>query len=111
MTDTEAVFEQLKHEIDRARRTGMSVQAVARQAGLCNSTLHLWLNGKAKAPRLRTMIRVAEALGKLSIDRRRLSSAFAEQAEPAPPKKNGGLPWSSRRRVTENLRSSRTSAL
>jgi DNA-binding phage protein len=64
MTDTEAVFQQLKHEIDRARRTGMSVQAVARQAGLCNSTLHLWLNGKAKAPRLRTMIRVAEALGK-----------------------------------------------
>jgi hypothetical protein len=43
----------------------MSVQAVARQAGLCNSTLHLWLNGKAKAPRLRTMIRVAEAQGKL----------------------------------------------
>jgi transcriptional regulator with XRE-family HTH domain len=64
MTDTEAVFEQLKHEIDQARRTGMSMQAVARQAGLCNSTLHLWLNGKAKAPRLRTMIRVAEALGK-----------------------------------------------
>jgi transcriptional regulator with XRE-family HTH domain len=62
MTDTEAMFEQLKHD-DRARRTGMSVQAVARQAGLCNSTLHLWLNGKAKAPRLRTMIRVAEALG------------------------------------------------
>jgi transcriptional regulator with XRE-family HTH domain len=60
MTDTEAVFEQ----IDRARRTGMSVQAVARQAGLCSSTLHLWLNGKAKAPRLSTMIRVAEALGK-----------------------------------------------
>jgi transcriptional regulator with XRE-family HTH domain len=64
MTHTEAMFEQLKHEIDRARRTGMSVQAVARQASLCNSTLHLWLNGKAKAPRLSTMIRVAEALGK-----------------------------------------------
>jgi hypothetical protein len=50
MTNTEVVFEQLKQEINRARRTGMSVQAVARQAGLCNSTLHLWLNGKAKAP-------------------------------------------------------------
>jgi len=32
MTDTEAVFEQLKHEIDRARRTGMSVRSRGRRA-------------------------------------------------------------------------------
>ena len=63
MTDTEAVFEQLKHQIDRARDSGTSLQTLARQAGLCNSTLYEWLDGKIKAPRLATMIRVAEALG------------------------------------------------
>ena len=64
MTDTEAVFEDLKHQIDRARDLGTSLQTLARQAGLCNSTLYEWLDGKIKAPRLATMIRVAEALGK-----------------------------------------------
>ena len=49
MTDTEAVFEQLKHEIDRARRTGMTLSVAER---------------KGQSPQLRTMIRVAEALGK-----------------------------------------------
>ena len=64
MTDTEAVFEQLKHQIDRARDSGTSLQTLARQAGLCNSTLYEWLDGKINAPRLATMIRVAQALGK-----------------------------------------------
>jgi len=64
MADTEAVFEHLKHQIDRARDSGTSLQTLARQAGLCNSTLYEWLDGKIKAPRLATMIRVAEALGK-----------------------------------------------
>ena len=63
MTDTEAVFEHLKHQIDRARDSGTSLQMLARQAGLCNSTLYEWLDGKIKAPRLATMVRVAEALG------------------------------------------------
>ena len=59
-----AVFEHLKHQIDRARDSGTSLQTLARQAGLCNSTLYEWLDGQIKAPRLATMIRVAEALGK-----------------------------------------------
>ena len=64
MTDSEALFERLKHQINRALDSGTSLQTLARQAGLCNSTLYEWLDGKIKAPRLTTMIRVAEALGK-----------------------------------------------
>ena len=36
MTDTEALFERLKHQIDRALDSGTSLQTLARQAGLCN---------------------------------------------------------------------------
>jgi DNA-binding phage protein len=64
MIDTDAAFEHLKLHINRARDSGMSLQTLARQAGLCNSTLYEWLDGKIKAPRLATMVRVAEALGK-----------------------------------------------
>ena len=46
-----------------ASDSGTSLQTLVRQAGLCNSTLYEWLDGKIKAPRLATMIRVAEALG------------------------------------------------
>ena len=59
MTDTEAVFEQLKHQIDRARDSGTSLQTLARQKGPLQFDLVRVAGREDQSP----MIRVAEALG------------------------------------------------
>ena len=57
-------FNQLKHALMAAERRGVSLETIATEAFLSAQTLHLWLDGKVKSPRLETLNRVAGVLGK-----------------------------------------------
>ena len=59
-----SVFAQLKNEIRRAERIGVSLPALTRECKLGRTTLYRWLDGTVQHPRVSTMLAVARALGK-----------------------------------------------
>lgn len=81
------VFDDLKREILRAEQSGLTRHLLARQSGLTEHTIRCWINGPVQAPRLPSMVAVAQVLGKhieLTGDVAKMAGYFPPPVPPQP---------------------------